>query len=114
VKAVVHITGDGYLKFDRLTKFSEGIGFEFNNFKPQPIFELIRKTASELGGTITDEEMFKTFNMGWGFAIIVNKTDEDKAIYVLEKTGTQAEKIGQITDSEGIKILYEDKKIVMK
>lgn len=114
VKAVVHITGDGYLKFDRLTKFSEGIGFEFNNFKPQPIFELIRKTASELGGTITDEEMFKTFNMGWGFAIIVNKTDEDKAIYVLEKTGTQAEKIGQITDSEGIEILYEDKKIVMK
>jgi len=114
VIAAVHITGDGYLKFDRLTKFSEGIGFEFNNFKPQPIFELIRKTASELGGTITDEEMFKTFNMGWGFAIIVNKTDEDKAIYVLEKTGTQAEKIGQITDSEGIKILYEDKKIVMK
>jgi len=114
VKAVVHITGDGYLKFDRLTKFSEGIGFEFNNFKPQPIFELIRKTASELGGTVTDEEMFKTFNMGWGFAIIVDKTDEDKAIHILEKTGRQAEKIGQITDFEGIKILYEDKKIVMK
>lgn len=114
VKAVVHITGDGYLKFDRLTKFSEGIGFEFNNFKPQPIFELIRKTASELGGTMTDEEMFKTFNMGWGFAIIVNKTDEDKAIHILEKTGTQAEKIGHTTDSEGIKILYKDKRIIMK
>ncbi|MBE0519797.1 phosphoribosylformylglycinamidine cyclo-ligase [Candidatus Bathyarchaeota archaeon] len=114
VKAAVHITGDGYLKFDRLTQFSKGIGFEFNGFKPQPIFELIQKTASELGGTITDEEMFKTFNRGWGFALIVDKADRDKAVDVLEKTGTQAEEIGYVTDTEGIKILYKDKRIVLK
>jgi phosphoribosylformylglycinamidine cyclo-ligase len=114
VKAAVHITGDGYLKFDRLTQFSKGIGFEFNNFKPQPIFELIQKTASELGGTITDEEMFKTFNMGWGFAIIVDKADRDKAVDVLEKTGTQAEEIGHVTDTKGIRISYKDKRIVLK
>ncbi len=114
VKAAVHITGDGYLKFDRLTQFSQGIGFEFNNFKLQPIFELIQKTASELGGTITDEEMFKTFNVGWGFALIVDKADRDKAVDVLEKTGTQAEEIGHVTDTEGIRILYKDKRIVLK
>jgi phosphoribosylformylglycinamidine cyclo-ligase len=114
VKAAVHITGDGYLKFDRLMQFSKGIGFEFNNFKPQPIFELIQKSASELGGTITDEEMFKTFNMGWGFAMIVDKADRDKAVDVLEKTGTPAEEIGYVTDTEEIKILYEDKRIVLK
>lgn len=114
VKAAVHITGDGYLKFDRLTQFSKGIGFEFDNFKPQPIFELVQKTASELDGTITDEEMFKTFNMGWGFAVIVDKADKDKAVDVLEKTGTQAEEIGHVTDSEGIKILYKNKRIVPK
>jgi len=114
VKAAVHITGEGYLKFDRLTKFSTGIGFEFNNFEPQPIFELIQKTASDLGGTITDEEMFKTFNMGWGFAIIVDKADRDKAVDILEKTGTQAKEIGKVTDSREIKILYKDKKIVLK
>jgi len=114
VKAAVHITGDGYLKFDRLTRFSKGIGFEFNNFKPQPVFELIQKTASELGGTITDEEMFKTFNMGWGFALIVDKADRDKAVDVLEKTGTPTEEIGYVTDTEGIKILYKDNRIVLK
>lgn len=114
VKAAVHITGDAYLKFDRLTKFSKNIGFEFNNFKSQSVFELIQKTAYELGGTITDEEMFKTFNMGWGFAIIVEKADKDKAIDILEKTGTQAEEIGHITDSEGIKILYRDRRIILK
>jgi len=114
VKAAVHITGDAYLKFDRLTKFSKDIGFEFNNFKPHSVFELIQKTAYELGGTITDEEMFKTFNMGWGFAIIVEKADKDKAIDILEKTGTQAGEIGHITDSEGIKILFRDRRIILK
>ncbi|MDH5459852.1 MAG: phosphoribosylformylglycinamidine cyclo-ligase [Candidatus Bathyarchaeota archaeon] len=114
VKVAVHITGDAYLKFDRLTRFSVGIGFAFDNFKPQPIFGLIQKTASELGGIITDEEMFKTFNMGWGFALIVDKANRDKAIDILEKTGVQAEQIGHVTDSEEIKILYENKKIILK
>jgi phosphoribosylformylglycinamidine cyclo-ligase len=114
VKAAVHVTGDGYLKFDRLTKFSTGIGFEFNNFEPQQIFELIQKTASDLGGIITDEEMFKTFNMGWGFAIIVDRTDADRAVDVLEKNGTQAKEVGKVTDFREIKILYKNKKIVLK
>jgi phosphoribosylformylglycinamidine cyclo-ligase len=114
VKAAVHITGDAYLKFDRLTRFSKGIGFEFDNFKPQPIFELIQKTASELGGKITDEEMFKTFNMGWGFAVIVDRKDVDKAVSLLEKGGAKAEPIGHVTDSKGIRILYRDRKIVLK
>ncbi|RLI22821.1 phosphoribosylformylglycinamidine cyclo-ligase [Candidatus Bathyarchaeota archaeon] len=114
VKAAVHITGDAYLKFDRLTRFSENIGFEFDNFKPQPIFGLIQRTASELGGVITDEEMFKTFNMGWGFAVIVDENDEDEAVEVVEKNGVQAEQIGRVTESKGIRIFYKDKKIILK
>jgi len=114
VKAAVHITGDAYLKFDRLARFSRNIGFEFNNFKPQSIFELIQKTAYELGGTITDEEMLKTFNMGWGFSVIVDKADRDKTLDILERIGTQAEEIGRVTDFEGIKILYKNRKIVLK
>jgi phosphoribosylformylglycinamidine cyclo-ligase len=114
VKAAVHITGDAYLKFDRLTKFSRGIGFKFDNFKPQPIFELIQGTASELGRKISDEEMFKTFNMGWGFAVIVDKKDRDKALDILEKNGAQAEPIGYVKDFKGIKILYRNRKMVLK
>ena len=113
VKAAVHITGDAYLKFNNLTRFSPGIGFEFSNFKPQPIFELIRKTALELGLTIADEEMFKTFNMGWGFAIIVDKNDMGKALNILEKTGVQPEEIGRVTSKERIEILHENKKIIL-
>jgi phosphoribosylformylglycinamidine cyclo-ligase len=113
VKAAVHITGDAYLKFERLTRFSKGIGFEFDNFKSQPIFELIQRTAADLGGVVTDEEMFKTFNMGWGFAIIVNKTDMDGVINLLEKSGTHAEQIGRITKTEGIRIFKKDKKLIL-
>lgn len=109
VKAAVHITGDAYLKFARLTKFSKGIGFKLDNFNPQPIFGLLQITASELGWTVTDEEMFKTFNMGWGFAIVVEKENEDKAVDILEKTGKKAEKIGYVTSSKGIKIIYKNK-----
>jgi phosphoribosylformylglycinamidine cyclo-ligase len=114
VKAAVHVTGDAYRKFDRLTDFSKGIGFEFDNFSPQPIFNLIQKTAAELGGMITDEEMFKTFNMGWGFAVIVDRKDGDSVLNILEKTGLQAEQMGQVTTIEGIKILHKNKKIVLK
>ena len=114
VKAAVHITGDAYLKFDNLTRFSKEIGFEFDNFNPQPIFELIQKTALELGCVITDEEMLKTFNMGWGFAVIVDKRNTDKALDVLEKNGVKAEQIGRVTDSKGIKILYKNREIILK
>ena len=113
IKAAVHITGDGYLKFNNLARFSQGIGFEFNNFKPQPIFSLIQKTALELGYTITGEEMFRTFNMGWGFAVIVDKTDTDKAMNALEKTGTEPELIGKVTGKQKIEIHYKNKKIIL-
>jgi phosphoribosylformylglycinamidine cyclo-ligase len=113
VKAAVHVTGDAYLKFNNLTRFSPGIGFEFNNFKPQPIFGLIQKTALELGYTVTDEEMFRTFNMGWGFALIVDRVDADKALNALEKAGAQPEQIGKVTGEQKIVVHYGNKKLIL-
>ncbi len=111
VKGLVHITGDAYLKFDRLMKFSKGIGFEFNNFKPQPLFQLIQETALEMGGVIRDEEMLKTFNMGWGFAVIADRADGDDLIDNFEKNAVETEQIGRVTDSRKIVALYKEKKI---
>jgi phosphoribosylformylglycinamidine cyclo-ligase len=113
VKAAVHITGDAYLKFTNLTRFSPGIGFEFTNFKPHIIFGLIQKTALELGYTITDEEMFRTFNMGWGFTVIVDKSDADKAVSALEKAGAQPEQIGKVTAKQKIVIHHKNKKLIL-
>jgi phosphoribosylformylglycinamidine cyclo-ligase len=113
VKAAVHITGDAYLKFNNLTRFSSGIGFEFTNFKPQPIFGVIQQTAKALGLMVRDEEMFRTFNMGWGFAIIVDKKEEDEALSVLAKAGVEAEQMGNVRGKQGIKICYGDKRIAL-
>jgi phosphoribosylformylglycinamidine cyclo-ligase len=111
IKAAVHITGDAYLKFNNLTNYSPNIGFQFNNFKPQPIFTLIQKTATELGYTITDQEMYKTFNMGWGFAIIVDKKDQEKTIAALKKAKTHPEIIGKVTKTPQITIHHQNKKL---
>jgi phosphoribosylformylglycinamidine cyclo-ligase len=114
VKAAVHITGDAYLKFNNLTRFSPDIGFEFTNFKPHPIFGIIQETAKTLGLTVTDEEMFRTFNMGWGFAIIVDKKDADKTLNILKKAGAEAEQMGNVTAKQRIEIRYGEKRITLQ
>jgi len=114
IKGAVHVTGDAYMKFDRFMKYSKGIGFEFTNFKPHPVFELIQQTAPEVGGEITDEEMLKTFNMGWGFAVVVDKNDEDNVISIFEKCGVEAEQIGKVTDSGKIVAHYKNKKLQLR
>ena len=113
IKGAVHITGDAYLKFDRFRKFSPGIGFEFDNFSPQPIFKLIQQTAAELGRSISDVEMFKTFNMGWGFAVIVDKGEKDQALDVLNGTGLKSEQIGRVKASKGIKVFHKEKQVIL-
>ncbi len=114
VKAGVHITGDAFTKFNNLANYSPGIGFEFNNFKPQPIFGLIQKTAGEQGLTIMDEEMFRTFNMGWGFGIIVDKADIDKAMNTLEQDSIKPERIGKVTAKERVvEIDYQNKHMIL-
>jgi phosphoribosylformylglycinamidine cyclo-ligase len=113
VKAAVHITGDAYLKFNNLANFSPGIGFEFTNFSPQPIFGIIQETARKLNFNIADEEMFRTFNMGWGFAVIVDAAHAEKALAVLEKTDCHPEKIGEVTDTGKIEVSYKKKKIIL-
>lgn len=113
IKGAVHITGDAYLKFDRLMAFNKGIGFEFDYFKPQPIFKLIQDTARQVKGVITNEEMFKTFNMGWGFAVIVEDKVKDQAIDLLEKAGAKAAQIGKVTDSSKIMVKHGGKKLAL-
>ncbi|UCG45707.1 MAG: phosphoribosylformylglycinamidine cyclo-ligase [Candidatus Bathyarchaeota archaeon] len=111
LKGLVHITGDAYLKFNRLMRFSKGIGFEFDNFKPQPIFNLIQETAKKTRGVISDDEMLRTFNMGWGFAVVVGKTERDDLIGCLEDNGAKADQIGKVTKTGRIIVLYKGEKI---
>jgi len=52
-------------------------------------------------GNVPDEDMKRTFNMGIGYAMVVDKGDADKAIALLKKTGYKAYRIGSI--EKGVK-----------
>jgi phosphoribosylformylglycinamidine cyclo-ligase len=108
VLAAVHITGDAYLKFKKLINPERNFGFEFFNFKPQPIFKLIQET-----GKISFKEMARVFNLGWGFAMIVDKSDEKEILKMLERERIQAEVIGKVISEKKIIIKYQHSKIVL-
>jgi len=113
VKAMVHITGDAYMKFNRLMHLNPGIGFKLDKFKPHTIFSLIQETSKKQRTAISDDEMFRTFNMGWGLAVVVDNEAKDEAIDSLERSGIEATQIGEVTDSGQILINHESKKILL-
>ena len=74
---------------------------EFDNFKPQPIVDVIQQA-----GNIDDKELFATFNMGWGFAVIVSPEHANSV---------DGEVIGKVTDNTGhIVVKHKGKEHLMK
>ena len=57
--------------------------------------------------------MFKTFNMGWGFGIVVDKANVEKALSTLKQAGVNPEIIGKITNTPQVEeIDYKNKHMV--
>lgn len=105
LKGLANITGGGLENLTRLTDLGYVIDFLP---EPQAIFGEIQR----LGG-VSDEEMYRTFNMGVGFAVIVPRAEVDDAIDALDKLGTKAWAIGRVTKRVGIRV-ETDKKFVLK
>ena len=60
---LAHITGSGLLKLRRITD----LGFEITDpLEPQPIFRFLQEQ-----GNVDEAEMYRTFNMGMGFVVVV-------------------------------------------
>ena len=90
IHGLAHITGSGLLKLHRITD----LGFDFTDpIEPPEIFKFLQKE-----GKISDEEMYKTFNMGMGFIIVC---DESEAPLVMGMTGGKI--VGKIVKS-GIRV----------
>jgi phosphoribosylformylglycinamidine cyclo-ligase len=91
VHGLAHITGSGLLKLHRITS----LGFEITDpLQPQPIFRFLQ----EQGG-VEDAEMYRTFNMGMGFVVVVPEEDAEKACRIM---GPGSKVIGSII-KEGLK-----------
>lgn len=90
VHGLAHITGSGLLKLKRVTK----LGFDFYDpLEPQDIFKFLQKE-----GNVDALEMYRTFNMGMGFVIIL---PEDQAQKAVDITGGKV--VGRIVE-KGIKV----------
>ncbi|MHB8566693.1 MAG: phosphoribosylformylglycinamidine cyclo-ligase [Nitrososphaerales archaeon] len=113
VKAAIHITGDGFSKFNRLLEFQKGAGFVFDSLGPlPPIFDLIQRCAKKMKTPISSQEMFRTFNMGYGFGVVVSKKDEDAAIDSFNRY-FPAKRIGRVTDNGNVVLSISKRKIVL-
>lgn len=91
VKAISHITGGGfYENIPRSIPDGYCAKIEKSAVKVLPIFDLIQKT-----GSISERDMFNTYNMGVGMSITVDKNDVGKALEILKNAGEDAYIIGE-------------------
>jgi phosphoribosylformylglycinamidine cyclo-ligase len=105
IKALVHITSDGFLN---LTRGVSAVAYHIEELPPiPPIFELIQKY-----GRIPDEEMFRVYNMGIGFCILVSPKDADRVISIARSHGKRARRIGYATPDELRRVYVREKGLV--
>ena len=105
VHGLAHITGGGFTNLKRLKK---GMGYLIETLPdPKPIFKVMHHLGVPL------EEMYRVFNMGIGFVVIVKSEDAEKAVDIIKKHNL-AFKIGTATDdiSENVSIKTFKKDII--
>lgn len=96
VKGISHITGGGfYENMPRMLRDGVSLKIQKDSYPVLPIFKLIQKT-----GNIPERDMYNTFNMGIGMAVIVKKEEAEKAIEILEEQGEKAYIIGDVIDGQ--------------
>lgn len=94
VHGMVNITGGGLRNFVRI---KGDVKFEIDDpLPPNPIFEIIADL-----GKIDNHEMYQTFNMGMGFAVICPEEEEKNALKTL---GKGAKVVGRVTKGKGVAI----------
>ena len=92
IKGLAHITGGAYV--DKLTKIlPQGKCFQiFKGSWPIPkIFQNIQKR-----GKITEHEMFSTFNMGIGMALVIAQRDAQRFVQACKTKRIKCYKIGNV------------------
>ncbi len=106
VKALVHITGGGFLN---LLRVQTPCRFVLDNLpEPPPIFPLIQRL-----GQVPDAEMFTTFNMGVGFCLVVSPEDADRTVEILRASGERAQFIGTIGELGRREVLISPKGLTL-
>ena len=92
VHGIAHITGGG---IDNINRINDNFQYVIDNPLPVlPVFNWLQEK-----GNIKDKEMYRTFNMGMGMIIIINKSDADKSISIL---GDDSQVIGYVQKGKDV------------
>ncbi|MFN3977863.1 phosphoribosylformylglycinamidine cyclo-ligase [Sulfurihydrogenibium azorense] len=96
IKSIAHITGGG-IPGNLIRVIKDGLKavIEEGSWEVLPIFKWIQKE-----GNVPKEEMYKTFNMGIGLIIAIDKKDEKETIKILEDLGEKPFIIGYLEEGE--------------
>ena len=93
ISGMAHITGGGVAgNLCRSINNQVDAWINVDNINVPSVFNFLQKT-----GNIESEEMFKVFNMGIGFVLIVPEDSADKAVEKLCQSGEKAYIIGKVT-----------------
>ncbi|MFC7077152.1 phosphoribosylformylglycinamidine cyclo-ligase [Haloarcula halophila] len=86
--AAAHVTGGGWTNLTRMGEHRYEIT---DPFEAQPVFEFVQEE-----GTVDDEEMHRTFNMGTGFVAALPEADAAAVVDDSE----DARIVGEVTEGE--------------
>lgn len=93
IKGLAHITGGGFLEnIPRILPEGVSVEVKRGTWPEPPIFGIMQRL-----GNVSDQEMFRTFNMGIGMILVCSP--EDQAL--LSNAIDQSIKIGSITAGAG-------------
>jgi phosphoribosylformylglycinamidine cyclo-ligase len=94
VKGISHITGGGfYENMPRMLRDGVALKINKNSYEIPPIFKLIAER-----GNIPERDMYNTFNMGIGMAVIVPENEVEKSLEILKQAGEEAHLIGEVVE----------------
>jgi phosphoribosylformylglycinamidine cyclo-ligase len=105
VRALAHITGDGLFNLVRTTR---AVGFDIERWpEPPPVFAFLQRL-----GAIADAEMYRAFNMGIGFALVVAPAAVGAARARLERAGLRVHDLGRATVDAQRTIAFRPRRLV--
>jgi phosphoribosylformylglycinamidine cyclo-ligase len=98
VRALAHITGGGFPgNLPRVLPDGLGARIRPGSWPVPPIFGLIQR-----GGSVSDAEMHRTFNMGIGMVVVVAAEDLHDVEHSLERRGEASHLIGSVVPGAGV------------